>query len=687
MDILSILKLLGGVGLFLCGMNLMSSSLEKVAGSGLERILEKLTIGRTEFESRIKGWSLGAAVTGIIQSSAATTIMVSGFVNAGIMTLAQSLPVVFGSNVGSTVTSQILRLGDIDADNILLQLLQPSSFAPALVAIGAFTIIFSKKGSTKHIAGIIVGLGELFYGMVLMEAVFEPLQTNPDFQNAFTSFENPLLGFLVGLAITIVIQSSNATVGILQALTASGTITYAITIPVVIGINLGKCTPIVLGMIGSNKKAKSVSMGYLLFNLFGALLFMVGIYSVHYTIGLPFMSQVVTRGNIATFHFLFNFITSVLMLFFSQHVAKLCNRIVKIEENSEADKEFEKLDDMLLNTPTVALEQCKELISKMGNAIFENYKIATGMIDNYDAALFPKLEENENFIDKCESVLSSYIIRIDRKRLTEDDRLVMTEILNSVGDFERMGDYCMNIAYTARSKYEKNLSFSSIGANEISVIVEAVEFTLDNALTAFLKDDVVLARRIDPLSESIKELQETIKAHHVERLEAGICSIEGGVFLFDLCTCFERIASHSANVAQHVVKRLVNDSEFDEMHGHTIERFSEEYKALYHYYETMFIEPIAQHDVYLLEKLKEEEASVEDTKGIGQDKEAKRTKEDKQAKKAEQVKKAEQTKEARQTKKAEKTEKQVKEEKQQKADKASKEEKKKSSDKKGGSKK
>ena len=593
MDILSILQLLGGIGIFLYGLSNMSSNLEKVTGSGLEKLLEKLTTSKKKGVGRIKGWSFGAAITAIIQSSAATTIMLVGFVNADIMNVGQALPVVFGSNLGSTVTAQILRLGDIGSDNILVSLLKPSAFACVLVGIGAFIIVFSKNKKSKNVAGILVGLGMLFYGMTLMENALAPLKDNATFQHMFTSFENPLLGILIGLVITVILQSSNASVGILQTLSVTGVISYGVAIPIIIGENIGKCSTTIIGGIGANRKAKRLVVGYVFFNLFGAILFSVVIYGIHYTIGLPFMSQLINRSGIATIHLLFNLITSLVLLPFSDKISKLTAKIVgDVEEEDLQDKELAKLDDMLLNTPTVALEQCKQLITKMGEAITENYKIATSMLYDYDESKFSTLEANEAFIDKCETVLSSYVIRIDRKRLTRDNKLVVSEILNSISDFERMGDYCMNIAYNAQSKNEQNIHFTPDGHREAVTIAKAVEYTIDTLLEAFTNDDPALAVRVEPLADIVDNLKELIKSHHVDRLQDGICSIEGGVSLFDLLVSFERIASHASNISLHIMKRVGGDRDFDEMHGHTNDVSSEEYKALYHYYEMQYIEPI-----------------------------------------------------------------------------------------------
>ncbi|MBP3807163.1 MAG: Na/Pi symporter [Eubacterium sp.] len=611
MDILAILQLLGGVGLFLFGMSYMSSSIEKLAGSGLERILETVTTSKKKGVGDIKGWAFGTGVTGIIQSSAATTIMLVGFVNAGIMKVAQAMPVMFGANVGSTVTAQILRLGDIGNDNIILKLLKPASFAPMLVGVGAFVILFTKSKKAKDIAGILVGLGMLFYGMTLMEDVFAPLRENEKFQSLFVSFENPLLGILIGLVITMILQSSSASVGILQALSATGTVSYALAMPIIIGCNIGKCSTPIIGGIGANKKAKSLVVGYLLFNLFGAIVFTILIYVINVTVGMPFMSKHVNRGSIATLHLFFNFGTSVILLPLSKKVAALSEKIVGTDEEKQTDIELSKLDDMLLNTPTIALEQCKSLIFQMSELVVENYKLATSMIYEYDEAKFPLMEENESFIDKCETVLSAYIVRIDRKRLTTEDKLTVNEILNSIGDLERMGDYCMNIAYVAKDKNEQDIHFSPAGHMETEKIIDAVKYTIETTHKAFIADDMNLAVRVDPLSQTVDELKEIIKSHHVERLQDGICSIEGGVFLFDLVNSFERIASHSANVSLHVIKKVRGDDEFDEMHGHANDSHSEEYKALYRYYESQYIDPILRSNEELADAAIEEKKMLE----------------------------------------------------------------------------
>ena len=599
MNILSILNLFGGVGLFLFGMSLMGSSLQKLAGGGLEKILETLTTSKRKGVGAIKGWGLGVIVTGIIQSSSATTLMLIGFVNAGIMKLGQAIPVVFGANVGSTFTAQILRLGDLGSGSLILKLLKPSSFAPMLLAVGMFITIATKKKKNQRmadVAGIMIGLGLLFYGMTKMEGVFAPLKDSPEFQKLFTSFSNPLIGILTGILLTAVIQSSSAAVGILQALSASGSVTYGIALPFILGQNVGKCMPIILGAIGASKKAKRVSISYILFNIVSTVSFAVIIYGIHYTVGLPILANVMNRGDIANVHLAINLITSLCLLPFCNQVSAISRRITGDSDINPVDEELRKLDDRLLQTPGIALNQCINLINRMSEKIMENFNISTGLISEYEEDAFTTLEDNESFLDKCETALSAYIIRINRKHLTPDNKLVVAEILHSVGDFERIGDYCMNIAYTARSNHDDNIVFSEAGKAEIDTIVSATKYTLETLTKSFSEDDGRKAIRIEPMAHTINNLKDIIKSHHVDRLQVGDCGVEGGVALADLTNSFERIASHAANIALHIIKRTSGDQGFDEMHGHVEDTNSEEYRALENYYFTMYIQPVLKND-------------------------------------------------------------------------------------------
>jgi len=595
MDILSVLQLFGGVGLFLFGMSLMGSSLETLAGGSLQKILETLTTSKKKGVGELKGWGLGTGVTAIIQSSAATTIMLIGFVNAGIMKLSQAIPVVFGSNVGSTATAQILRLGDIGSGTLVLKLLKPSSFAPMLAGVGAFIILFSKKKKLKNVAGILMGLGILFYGMTMMESVFAPLKESPAFQKIFLSFQNPLLGIAAGLLITAIIQSSSASVGILQALSATGAVTFGTAIPIIIGQNLGKCMTIILGAIGANKKAKRVSLSYLLFNIFGAIFFFVLIYGIHYTVGIPMLAKTVNRGDIANVHLGFNLITSIILLPFSSKIANLTGKIIGEDPVDEIEKEFMKLDDRLLQTPVVALEQCHNLMKQMIDRIQENYRLSTDLIENYNEESFATLEKNESFADRCETALASYIIRIDRSDLSEDNKFMISEILNSVSDLERIADYCMNIAFEARDMAVTDTGFSESGLKEIRLITAAAGESLDRLFTAYRERDLESAIRVEPLAETIEQMRDIMKDHHILRLQEGICNARSGAVFFDMINCFDRIAAHAGNVSLHIIKRMAANRSFDEMHGTAQDVSGDEFLGIFKDYEVSYLIPVKEN--------------------------------------------------------------------------------------------
>lgn len=616
MDFFSILTLLGGVGLFLFGMNLMGASLKNLAGGSLEKVLEKLTTGKNQFTGTIKGFSLGTAVTAIIQSSAATTIMLIGFVNAGIMKLGQAIPVVFGANIGSTATAQILRLGDLSETSFILKLLKPSSFAPILICIGAFIILFTSNNKKRDVASILVGLGILFLGMNTMEGVFAPLKESESFQNLFTSFNNPLLGILIGLVLTAIIQSSSASVGILQAISSTGVVTYGTAIPIIIGQNIGKCMTIILGGIGANKKAKRVSLSYLMFNIFGAVFFVVVIYGLQLFIDMPFMAKVVNRGNIANVHFMFNFITSLILLPFSNQVAKITGKIIKDEEESKIDKELATLDPRLIATPAIAISQARNVMFAMADCIRENFDIARKLISEYNEEEAAKLEENEDFIDKCESSLNNFLLKVtSQNNMSRAERLDVSELLNSLSDMERIGDHCENLLVVSRNIHEQKISFSDQGMKEIEMALKATANIIDMTLSAFKEDDLQAISRIEPLAQTISEITELIKDHHVIRLQVGECGIPGGFALVDILTSLDRIGSHCKNIGLHIAKKI-RGTHMDEMHGHiyiTGYKTSEEYKALYVYYSSMYEYPIAENfDNSLREMTTDYEPAVEE---------------------------------------------------------------------------
>ena len=640
------LGLFGGVGLFLFGMNLMGSSLKKLAGAGMEKILQTLTTSKKKGVGELKGWALGLGVTGIIQSSAATTIMLIGFVNAGIMTLSQAIPVVYGSNIGSTVTAQILRLGDLGSGSLVLQLLKPSSFAPMLVALGALLFIIGEVRNNFvpgrkliELSGIFVGLGTLFYGMTAMEEVFIPLKESESFRNMFVAFNNPFIGIMIGLALTALIQSSSASVGILQALSATGSVTYGSAVPIIIGANIGKCFTILLGSIGANKQAKRVALSYLLFNIVGAIFYSVIIYLIYYTVGIPFFSNPVNRGNIANLHLGFNLIISLVLLPFSNKMADITTRIIRDNEEEVVEDEFRHLDDMLLKTPGIALTQCKNLMSVMSERIQENFHMATGLISDYDEKLFDDLRRNEDFIDKCETVLSAYIVKIDRKRLTLDNISMANSMLNTIGDYERIGDYCMNIAYTAQECHDNNVHFSDKGLSEISAIIEATKKVLELTFSSVESENMNKAFSVQPLSRTIKELKLLIESHHVERLQTGDCGVQGGVALYDITNSLQRIALHSKSISKHTIKRLSRDVSLDPLHGSIVDKKNEEYLELEKYYRDKYLEPVRVMDEKSVTKKKKQEEqdtkdkSIKETQSHNKEKNKKTVKPEKTDKK------------------------------------------------------
>ena len=522
--------------------------------------------------------------------------MLIGFVNAGIMKLSQAIPVVFGANVGSTATAQILRLGDLGEDMFILKLLKPSSFAPVLIGIGAFIILFAHKKKHKDIAGILVGLGILFLGMNTMEAVFAPLKESETFQNLFISFSNPLLGILIGLVLTAIIQSSSASVGILQALSSTGVVSYGSSIPIIIGINIGKCFAILLGSIGANKKAKRVAMSYLLFNIIGAIFFVVVIYGLQLFITFPFMDKIINRGVIANLHFMFNFIIAILLLPLANKIADLTGKIIGDDKESKIDKELASLDPMLLDTPNIALTQAQKVMFSMTDSIKENFELGSQLLSEYNEETAGKLLENEMFIDKCESALNEYLLKITSKRLHSSERKLASELLNSVSDLERIGDHCENLLIVGRKISDEKISFSTQGTMEINTLLQATANIIDTTFTAFKNDDLTAVSRIEPLAQSITEVKEIIKDHHVIRLQTGDCDIDGGFALVDILTSLDRIGSHCSNIGLHIAKKLTTDS-FDEMHGHIYTngyKTSEEYKALYCYYMSLYSDPITE---------------------------------------------------------------------------------------------
>lgn len=550
MSITAILTMLGGIGMFLYGMKLMGDSLERAAGVKMEKILEKLT------SNKAKGVALGAGVTAVIQSSAATIIMVIGFLNAGILKLAQGVPVIMGANIGTTITAQILRMGDINGDNILLTLLKPSSFAPVLIVIGAFVMLMSKKQSVKDKVGIFLGLGILFEGMTLMESSFAPMAESPEFAKIFTLFENPLLGLMVGMAVTILLQSSSAAVGVLQATASTGVVTFAMAAPITIGCNLGKCVTVLLASIGVNKDAKRAVIIDVAMCVFGSAIFMAGVYAYQGIIGFSFWDDSVSRGDIANFHTLFNIAVAVIFLPFINGLITLATAIIKDNNTvSPMERELALLDPIFLDRPDIALEQCRKVVHAMCTVAIESFNIAFGLIRKYRDEGHESIRENEKFMDETETVLGEYIVHITERQLSTKQNINATELLHTVGDMERIGDHIVNLAEEAERMDHDGIRYSDESMSEFGYLSNAINDILDTTRFAHETEEKPLALRGVAIEDTIDKMIEVMKANHIRRLKEGTCTVERGVSFIEMLTDIERISDHCDNICTHLLQK------------------------------------------------------------------------------------------------------------------------------------
>lgn len=549
--IINIIKLAGGLALFLYGMGLMGDSLETISGSTMERVLQKLT------NNPIKGVLLGAVITGIIQSSSATTVIVVGLVNAGVLKLTSAVGVIMGANIGTTVTAQILRLGDVGEDGGIMQLFNPSSLAPIICVLGFLIYILAKRKRNKDLALIFIGLGVLFFGMLNMEAAVKPIAEMDGVKELFLMFKNPLLGVLVGAVVTAVIQSSSASIGILQALSSTGLITFGAAFPIIMGQNIGTCITPILASIGASKNAKRSAMVHLYFNIIGTIIFLLGVYAIQYTIGLPFWDDEVNRGVIANFHTLFNVTVTIILLPFYKLLAKLATLTIPdkkaVSSEEDDDESIDTMQDILLVSPAVALTQTKEALVKMGNCSLKNYRKSIGLFENYDDKVFDKIKTREDLIDKLEDRISSYTIKLNEKNLTDEESRAITEILHLVNEYERVGDYAINLAEQAQYLYDKKLSFSQSAIDDLKAIGDAAEEVISMAVEAYMNNDIKLAKRIEPLEETIDIMIDKLKYKHIKRLKEGTCAIDLGVNFLEALTGIERISDHCSNVAVYIL--------------------------------------------------------------------------------------------------------------------------------------
>ena len=546
MDFFSILTMLGGLALFLYGMQVMGDGLAKISGGKLEKILENLT------SSKLKAVLLGLGVTAVIQSSSATTVMVVGFVNSGIMKLTQAVGIIMGANIGTTVTAWILSLAGIESNNFFMSLLKPSSFAPILALIGIVLLMFTKNSRKKDIGAILVGFAVLMFGMDTMSAAVKPLADVPEFTNLLLAFSNPIAGVLAGTVLTAIIQSSSASVGILQALCVTGAVPYSAAFPIIMGQNIGTCVTALLSAIGANKNAKRAAMIHLYFNIIGTVVFLSVFYILNAAVQFPFMDAMATPAAIAVTHSVFNVTATLLLLPFSNLLVKLaCMTIRDSSEDVEAakeDQEFLILESRFLEKPAFAVEQGRTAARRMAEDSWKALKASFEVLHDYSEEKAQKITKMESKVDRYEDELGTYLVQLNNKDLSETDSHSVSMMLHCIGDFERISDHAVNIKESADELHAKGLSFSVYAKAELRVLTAAVTKIVETAFSVFDEHDITKASEIEALEELIDELTKEMKRRHINRLRSGECTIEMGFILSDLITSMERIADHCSNI-------------------------------------------------------------------------------------------------------------------------------------------
>lgn len=552
MDIFGVLSMLGGLALFLYGMELMGDGLEKASGGRLEKILEKLT------SNPIKAVLLGCGVTAVIQSSSATTVMVVGFVNSGIMKLEQAVGIIMGANVGTTMTAWLLSLTGIEGGSFIMRMLKPSSFTPILAMIGIIFIMFLKDEKKKDIGTVLIGFAILMTGMDTMSAAVKPLANVPEFTALFTMFSNPILGLCVGALVTAIIQSSSASVGILQALSATGAISFGSALPIIMGQNIGTCVTAMLSSIGASKNARRTALVHLYFNIIGTIAFMILFYAVNSVVYFEFMDGPATTFNIAVIHTVFNVLATCILLPFSRGLVKLACMTVKddpvAEVPTEEEKAFRLLDPRFLDTPGYAVEQCKQTAVQMAKLAKDGLYMSLDLLENYDEVKVQKVRDLEDLVDRYEDELGSYMVKLSNQHLSKFDNHTISLLLHCIGDFERISDHSMNIMGSAEEMHEKNMVFSEEAKGELKIFVDAVREILDLAVSSFEKNNTQKATFVEPLEEVIDDLNTLVKANHIKRLQRGLCTIEQGFVLSDISTNLERVSDHCSNIAISVIE-------------------------------------------------------------------------------------------------------------------------------------
>ena len=561
MNLFGMLSMIGGLALFLYGMHIMSEGLEKVSGGRLEKILENLT------SSKWKAVLLGAGVTAVIQSSSATTVMVVGFVNSGIMKLSQAIGIIMGANVGTTVTSWLLSLTGIEGDNLLLQMLKPSSFLPILALIGIILVMFIKDGKKKDIGTICIGFAILMYGMEAMSAAVEPLKDVPQFTHIFTMFTNPVLGMIVGALLTAIIQSSSASVGILQALCDTGGVSYAAAIPIIMGQNIGTCITAIMSSVGTSKNAKRAAVVHLLFNIIGTVIFMIVFYTINSFIHFEFLGDAANKAGIAVIHTCFNVAATIILLPFSGLLEKLSYMVIHVDEEelkqAKQQEAFVRMDERFLSSPSFALEQAYSYVIKMAEITKTSLQEAMGLFVDYDKEIAADVEFKENLVDQYDDEISGYLVKLSSRNLSEKDSKKMTMLMHSIGDFERISDHAINLVDAAKEMQKKDQNFSNKATEELQIFSKAVSDIVEMSVSIFENEDVEEAKHVEPFEEAIDVIQKEMKKRHTKRLRKGKCTVELGFVLSDITNNYERIADHCSNIAISVMQLKE-----DETHAH-----------------------------------------------------------------------------------------------------------------------
>lgn len=575
-DFFSFLTMIGGLALFLYGMNTMGDGLAKLAGGKLERILEKLTA------NPIMGVLLGFVVTAVIQSSSATTVMVVGFVNSGIMRLSQAISIIMGANIGTTATAWILSLAGLEGGNFFMNMLKPTSFSPILAIIGVAMIMFSKKSKKQDLGTILIGFAILMIGMDIMTGAIKPLAEVDWFKELLVKFSNPILGLLAGAILTAVIQSSSASVGILQAMSMNGLITFGTAFPIIMGQNIGTCVTALLSAIGASKNGKRTAFVHLYFNLMGTVIFMIVFYSINAFVHFEFMGGAISGTGIATLHSIFNVSATLILLPCRKLLEKLACLTIRDKEVEAAaeETEIQLLDYRFLEKPSFAVEQCRNVAHKMAEISKESIFKAMSLLKNYDEGVAEEVVHMESVVDKYEDQLGSYLVKLSGKATSEEDSRIVSLLLHSIGDYERISDHAINIMESAKELYDKGMDFSKKAQEELEVFTRAIEDIMNMTLIVFEEEDIDMAKSVEPLEEMIDYLSDELKNRHIERLREGKCTIEQGFVFSDITTNFERISDHCSNIAVSLIE--IKDDEYDTHRyldnvKHDSVRFAEEF--------------------------------------------------------------------------------------------------------------